>query len=253
MDLVSNSRIQCYKSCRRMYWLKYVKGLVPVRGTSAQERGKSYHEKVEQILTGGGFERDGDPRTNAMAAAFHRFIYPHISATDVEMWTEFKTASGHGIVGRLDGRNGDLYLIEHKTTSMENIELYVNMLEMDEQLMTYMLATGVHRMKYTVMRVPTIRQKKDEPDDEFERRCLAWYEEDPDRRARLVDIYRSEDEIQEFAGMLDKTVTEMENCTLFYRNTKYCTAWGKPCEYSPICASYQDGQSYIGFQERGES
>lgn len=250
MDKVSNSRIKCYKSCRRMYWLKYVEGLVPVRGTIAQERGAGYHEKVEQILRNGSFDLDGDPKTNAMAKAFMEFVYPHISATDVETWTEFRTASGHQIIGRLDGRNGDLYLIEHKTTSIENDELYVNMLEKDEQLMTYMLATGIHDMKYTVCRVPKFRQRMNETADEYEERILAWYREDPDRRMKLVDIHRSDEELAAFAETLDKTVTEMENCKLFYRNTAHCMAWGKPCEYAAICGNYQAGQEYIGFQRR---
>lgn len=252
-EKVSHSRIQTYKSCRRMYWLRYVEGMVPVTGTEAQERGKSYHEKVEQIMETGSFERDDNVKTNAMARAFMEYAFPRVFATDVEEWVEFKTGSGHVFHGRLDARCGLDYLVEHKSTSSDIDELYIARLQFDEQIKSYMLATGIHDMKYTVCRTPTIRQRQSETEEEFEERCLEWYAEDPERRIRVVDTHVSGTDLEAFAIELDQTITEMKSCKLFYRNTRYCTMWGRPCEYAAICGNYEHGKEYIGFTKKEEA
>ena len=41
-----------------------------------------------------------------------------------------------------------------------------------------MLLTGMRKVWYTVCRKPTIRQKKNETDEEFFGRMVAWYDED---------------------------------------------------------------------------
>lgn len=247
---VSYSKIQTYKSCRRMYWLKYVEKLEPTKSPESLERGKSYHNKIEQILESGSFERDSNVKTNAMARAFMKYIFPEVFATDVEEWVEFKTLSGHDVIGRLDGRYGTLFLIEHKSTSEDIDEQYIARLEFDEQIKTYMLATGIHDMKYTVCKTPTIRQKQNESDEEFEERCFEWYTQDLDKRIRVIDVYFDNKELETFAKELDQTITEMESCDLFYRNTKYCTMWGRPCEYLPVCGHYKPELDYIGFTRK---
>lgn len=246
----SHSKIQCYKGCRRMYWLRYVEGLIPQKSAESLERGKNYHEKLEQIMETGSFERDDNVKTNAMALAFMEYIFPRVFATGVEEWVEFKTPSGHIFHGRMDARCGHEYLVEHKTTSGEIDEQYVARLMFDEQIKAYMLATGIQDMKYTVCRVPTIRQKQNESEDEFEERCLAWYAEDPERRIRVIDVHVDAETLENFAWELDATITEMKSCKLFYRNTKYCTMWGRSCEYTSVCGCYERGQEYIGFTRK---
>lgn len=243
----SHSRIQTYKSCRRMYFLKYVEGIAPIEKWESLERGKNYHEKVEQIMSTGSFERDDNSKTNAMAIAFQEFILPRIFATDVEEWIELKTKSGHVFHGRIDGRCGKIYLIEHKSTAGDINEQYIARLEFDEQIKSYMLATGIRDMAYTVVKTPTIRQKKDETDEDFEQRCLEWYAEDPERRIRIINVHVDEEVLSAFAEELDETISEIKSCNLFYRNTRYCTMWGRPCEYSSICGNYDSKQDYIGF------
>lgn len=246
-ERVSHSRIQAYKSCRRMYMLKYIEKLIPTKTPDALERGRSYHEKIEQILETGGFERDENVKTNAMARAFLEYIFPRVFATDVEEWVEYQTLSGHMFHGRLDGRCGTEYIVEHKSTSSDIDEMYISRLEFDEQIKSYMLATGVHDMKYTVCKTPTIRQKQNETEEEFEERCLSWYADDPESRIRVIDIHFDDDELAQYADELDKTIDEMKNCHLFYRNTKYCTMWGRPCEYAAVCGHYDPQQEYIGY------
>jgi hypothetical protein len=144
-------------------------------------------------------------------------------------------------------------LIEHKTTSGLIDGAYYQRLELDEQIPTYMLAFGARRILYTVCSVPSIRQKKDESDDDFYARCVAWYEVDTESKINVVEITKSEEELAEFKIEQDEIVTEMERCRLFYRNPSHCTKWGRMCEYASVCMNYDPNRDYVGFKRRDEN
>lgn len=244
----SNSRIQCYKSCRRMYQLKYIYGLEPVKQSEALERGVSYHDKVEQLIKQGYFEIDENVKVNAMAMAFNLYIMPQL--TDIvaeEEWFEYKTPSGNTVIGRIDARDKDGRIIEHKTTGSEITEEYWYNLENNEQVLTYMAAYDVQRMIYTVCRTPSIRQKMNESDGEFWQRCVDWYKEDKDSKIQMREIYREKGDIEAFKKQQDATINEMAGCTLFYKNESHCMKWGKMCEYAPVCRFYDPNMEYINF------
>jgi len=244
---LSNSGIQLFKSCRRKYELKYVEGLIPVQTPDVLERGKSYHEKVEQILSGEGIEFD-NPKTDAMAMAFEKYILPQVGKVEaVEEWFNKELPNGNIIVGRCDGRLADDKLIEHKTTSGDLDEAYIAGLQNDEQILTYMWAYGVNNILYTVCKTPTIRLKKDEDDDAFRERCFAWYAEDTERKIGTIDVYRSPEEIAEFANDLNRIADVIDKCECFYRVPSYCMKWNRPCEYMSVCRNYDPQMEYIGF------
>lgn len=251
---VSNSRIQCYKSCRRMYQLKYLYGLTPVQTAEVLERGASYHDKVEEILRTGELELglwddDFNPKVSAMASAFNRWIYPSImlEVEAEEEWFSYKTKSGNEVIGRIDARLLDGTLVEHKTTSGEINEAYWYGLENNEQILTYMAAYGTNKMLYTVCRTPTIRQKKNEDSWEFFNRCKEWYEEDTELKIAKREIWRSPEEIEEFKAEQDAVINEMSDCKLFYRNESHCMKWGGMCEYAPVCRHYDPNLEYVQF------
>lgn len=246
---VSNSKIQCYKSCRRMFELKYIENLYPVQKSEAFERGSNYHDKVESILRSGSFEVD-EPKSSAMATAFQKYIYPQLAPIAEEEWFDYKTEFGDEVIGRVDARNADGALIEHKTTSMAIDEAYWYGVQTDEQLLTYMNAYGVRKAYYTVCKSPTIRQKANETDEEFYARCCAWYDDDPESKIVMREVYHTEDEINDFAREQALTIREMDNCNLFYRNRSYCNKWGKMCEYAPICEHYDREQEYVQFERK---
>lgn len=247
---LSNSSIQCFKSCRRLYELKYIEGVTPVQTANALERGRSYHEKVESILKYEPFEYD-DPKTDAMAVAFMRYVRPKLDGIEaVEEWFDKELPNGNIIVGRCDGRLQDGTLVEHKTTSSDLDDAYIAGLQNDEQILTYMWAYGVNHILYTVCKTPTIRQKKDETEDEFRERCIEWYNTDIELKIGTIDVYRSPEEIEEFALELERMDAEIRNCENFYRVPSYCMKWGRPCEYMSICRNYDPEMEYIGFERR---
>lgn len=249
---LSNSRIQCFKSCRRKYELKYVEDIVPVQNAEALERGKSYHEKVEMLLNGEEFAFD-DPKTDAMAMAFQRHIMPQIGKVEaVEEWFERPLPDGNVLVGKCDGRLADGKILEHKTTSADLDEAYITSLQNDEQILTYMWAYGVNEILYTVCKTPTIRLKKDESDDDFRQRCFEWYDTDTDVKIGTINVFRSPEEIAEFGKDLEAISDEINNCKRFYRVPSHCMKWGRPCEYMGICRNFDPQMEYIGFERRKE-
>lgn len=249
---LSNSGIQLFKSCRRKYELKYIEGLIPNASPEVLERGKSYHEKVEAILAGQEWEFD-NPKTDAMALAFARYILPQVGKVEaVEEWFDHELPDGNHIVGRCDGRLADGKLIEHKTTSGDLDEAYIAGLQNDEQILTYMWAYQTNNILYTVCKTPTIRLKKDESEDSFRQRCLEWYETDTDLKIGTIDVFRSDEEIAEFAHDLTLMSREISECHNFYRVPSHCMKWNRPCEYMGVCRNYDPKMEYVGFTRRDE-
>lgn len=245
----SNSAIQCFKSCRRKYWLNYVEGLEYTKPIDSLERGKSYHLKIEELYKDGFFTPDDNIKTNAMAMAYQKYIYPKFPVQAVEEWFNKKVGS-HTIIGRIDGKTPDGELVEHKTTSSSINEAYFYNLSFDEQILTYMLANDTNGIYYTVCQTPTIRQKKNESEEEFQKRCVEWFDEDTDSKIRVVYITRQSEEIKEFESATLRILDEIENCDFFYRNPGNCMRFNRMCEYAPVCLNYDPKAEYVDFSKR---
>lgn len=253
---LSHSAIQCFKSCRRMYELKYIYGMEPIATSDSIERGLTYHELLENLLNGDPRPIDSceNPKVRAMAVAFMRYIQPQIKKVEaVEDWFEFEINDNCSIIGRLDGRTTDGCVIEHKTTSGAIDGVYLQRLELDEQIPTYMIACGTTTIIYTVCQSPTIRQKRNETDEEFFQRCVDWYEEDTEKKIAVFYLSRSKSELQEFKQELDAISNEIANCKNFYRNPNHCMKWGRLCEYAPICKYYNPEEEYVQFRRRNRT
>lgn len=256
----SNSKIQCFKSCRRKYWLRYVEGLEYKKTIEVLERGKSYHAKIEELYKEGFFTPDDNIKTNAMAMAYQKYIYPQFPVQSVEEWftNPFIDHCGfeHELIGRVDGKTPDGQIVEHKTTSGKIDESYYFNLQFDEQVLMYMVAGGTNEMYYTVCQTPTIRQKKDESEEEFQQRCVDWYDDDTDSKIRVVKITRSEKEIEEFKIYLSRILSAMDCCDeaknvyAYYRNPGNCMRFNRMCEYAPICLNYDPKVEYVDFERK---
>lgn len=251
----SNSAIQTFKSCPRMYELKYLIGLEPVQKAAPLERGLSYHEAVEAILTGTPVS-SGDmlPKVGAMVKAFERYIAPSLDGKveDVEKWFEYSTITGHTVIGRVDGILKDGRVLEHKTTSGKIDGSYLERLMFDEQILTYMTACKTDKIVYTVCATPTIRQRVGEDDEDFVRRCVDWYEDDVQQKIAIFHIAKTKRELADFAYEQDRMISLIWDCKLYYRNPGNCMRWGRMCEYAPVCQRYDPAKDYIGFKRRDD-
>lgn len=259
---LSISKIKAFKACRRLYELRYVEGLRPVQRAEALETGSNYHQLLEGLNTTGQFVDVDYSKEQAMAYAYKKYIYPNFHVVEAEKWLELDLGNDDKLVGIVDGVADDGHIVEHKTTSMEITEQYEYNLLWDEQILAYMLLTGHRKVWYTVCRKPTIRQKQNETEEEFFNRMIEWYDEDTDSKIRLLEIERTDEEVEEFRQNLISIMTEMkvaENqsnnkasavSNPFYKNTCHCDKFGRRCEYSSICLNYDPNQEYIEFTKK---
>lgn len=247
----SVTRIKAFKACRRMWWFKYQEQLLPVSAPESLETGRSYHAYLEALENGEDPGYDFS-KAAAMAKAYEKHILPrfHVIAAEKELEKQIGSHTLHGIV---DGLTDDGYIVEHKTTSQDIAEggEYEYNLLWDEQVLAYMSLTGLWKVYYTVCKKPTIRQKKDESEEEFFDRMVAWYDDDTEHKIRLFVVERTDAEVVQFERDFESICAEMQEAERdkgkVYRNTCHCNAWGRRCEYSSICLHYDPDQQYMGF------
>lgn len=250
---LSMSAIQLFKACRRAYQLKYVCGVVPKQVSSeALETGANYHTHIENMTKTGQVPEIVD-KASAMANAYYQYIQPKMPEFEPEVWFEKSIGRGKRLIGRLDGKGNNI-IVEHKTTSLstEEYEYNLNVLQND-QLLAYFMATGIKTVYFTVCRKPNIRQKKDETEEEFAKRCFEWYAEDTDSKINVFRITKTDEEIQKYRKELSNMfalIKSAKKADNFYRNTCHCNTWGKMCEYAPICLNYDPDVEYVGFERR---
>lgn len=252
---LSVSQIKLFKACRRAYEFKYVYDLEPVETAPALQTGIGYHAMLEELYRNGDFlnVEEEYSKEQAMAVAYKKYIYPKFKVKTVEEWFQYNEKDDAvPLIGRVDGIAEDGRLVEHKTTSLDPAEFEFN-LQWDEQIPAYMLMTGARSMYYTICRKPTIRQKKDETDEEFFHRMVEWYDTDTDSKIKLIVVERTDEEIESFRKEylnIRDDISIAKRYNDFYRNTCHCNVWGRRCEYSSICLNYNPDEEYVGFVRR---
>ena len=250
---LSSSKIKAFKACRRMYELRYIHHLEPVQKSEALETGTNYHKLLEDLNNGkpikGNPEYEGNySKELAMAMAYEKYIYPKFHVVKAEEWLTYDLGDNAYLVGIADGIADDGHIVEHKSCGSEITEQYEYNLLWDEQILAYMLMTGMRKVWYTVCRKPTIRQKQNESEEEFFNRMVEWYDTDTDSKIRLLEIERTDEEVKAYLNDLNKLSVMMNRKKPnYYRNTCHCNMYGKRCEYSSICLNYDPEQEYIDF------
>lgn len=247
----SISEMKLFKACRQAWYLKYHEHLEVIDKSESLKTGLSYHSKIEDLYAG-NLDVSDLSKESAMAMAYQKYIYPKFKVTSTEDWFTKEIGNGYSIIGRTDGIADDGTLVEHKTTSVTNLEEYEFDLQWDEQLMAYMFAKNVREIWYTICRKPNIRQKVNESDEEFFERMVKWFDEDTDQKIRVIKISRTDEQIEKFRRHLLKMGFDIKHSTdntdaNIYRNTAYCTKWGTRCEYANICLNYNPNEEYAGF------
>ena len=260
---ISASKVKCYKACKRAYYFRYIEELVPVETAQPLVDGSNYHAMLEQLYKEGWYQADveNNPKIAAMAAAYEKYIYPQFKVRAAEETFEYKLTDDVQLVGRFDGISEDGLVVEHKTTSADVDDEYIYNLQWDEQILTYILASGKNEMYYTVCKKPTIRQKQNETAEEYYERCCAWYAEDTDKKIRVIKVTRNEKEVKAYKTALKYIAKDMQKDEkskkpkeyTFYRNCSNCTAYGRKCEYASICLDYDPKLEYVEFKKKEET
>ena len=251
---LSVSKLKAFKSCRRLYELRYVERLRAVEKSESLVIGSNYHQLLESLYNGNFGVLEGNySKECAMATAYFKYIYPKFKVVETEKWIEYDLLDGDKLVGQIDAIADDGTIVEHKTYGgNDSFEQYEYNLLWDEQILAYMLMTGKREVWYTVCRKPTIRLKKGEYEEEFFQRMVDWYDEDTDSKITLMKLYRTDDEVSQFTDDLLMMAAEMNHTGYFYRNTCNCNMYGRKCEYASICLHYDPNQTYIEFEKQDE-
>lgn len=247
---ISVSQLKLFKACRRAWWFKYHENLEPVKKSDALTIGTNYHAKLEELYRDGIVDVTESTKETAMALAYAKYIFPHVKAQTVEQWYEMEISPLGKLVGRVDGMTSEGLVIEHKTTSRDVGPEYEYNLMWDEQILAYMFLTGTRKMIYTVCKKPTIRQKKDESENDFFQRMVEWYDIDTDQKIRWFEVVRTDDEVNSWAAELFSIIFHMQGNEVCYRNTLNCHSFGSDCPYKSICLNYDPAQPQVEFTRR---
>lgn len=278
---MTTSMVKCFKTCRKRYKYEYIDLLKPRVKPQALDIGTMYHAMLEQYAIKGDINIPLPDQVDeynfvvakAMANAYVEFITDKkIEFVEVEL--PFIVAIGYGkrLRGKIDAvivRNGEVFLLEHKTTSQYG-DNYLSSLLWEEQATNYLFAfnkliehgevQGISQkalgMFYIIAEKPTIKPYKatpveqrkykkdgslyanqreyDESLEDFEKRLQEWYR--AEERVHINYVYRTPDELTSHVKDLNLMIKDMiyaEKEETFYRNPEACKIL--PCPYRDLC------------------
>lgn len=244
---ISISRIKCYKRCLRQYEFRYVHELESEIPNPNLVTGSNYHSKIEKLIQKGeynGFEN----KTDVMAQAFKKFIYPNYKFKTAEQDFKIPLTENINLIGRIDAYLDTGIPVEHKTSRSKPDEWYKYKLAWDDQIAAYMIASNQNKMLYTVCQKPTIRQRKGETEKEYLERCFNWY--DPSKISAFTITWEPE-KLKQKKQEFIQIAKEMEKRKVFYPNQNNCYFQGS-CPFEEICLDYEPGieEVPLGFKKR---
>jgi hypothetical protein len=305
LPLLSNSEKRCFQSCKRKHYLRYRLLKRPLRSSDPQRFGTTIHHGLEAWWRAAMTGTEGDDRLmaalNAMRAdlldpfdlakaeelmiGYHlRWLDDVVEVLGVEV--EFRApivnprtgvqSRTFMLGGKIDAiarlADGNVYLIEHKTTS-EDIEGgsdYWQRLRLDSQVSDYFvgaraLGFEVVGCLYDVIGKPKLQRleatpiaerqyRKDgqlyarqrehaETIDEYRLRLRAHIAENIDRYYKRGEVVRTAEDEREAALDTWDTARDLRDAERFERyprNTNACKSWGQKCEFWAVCAGEGD-------------
>ena len=237
------SMIGSYKRCPRRYELEYIHNLRPTAPSEALEIGTTYHANVEHILRQEEYDHSG--LAGKMAEAFEKYIDWRDWQAVPEQEFRVRISRGFYLKGKLDALTAEGIPVEHKTTGQSNLEKYIDHLAYDDQIAIYMLITGSMRATYTIIQKPTIRQGKNESEEEYLERVSAWYSPE---HVMSVNVVRTAGELSEKREELIYLSKQIQRTKLFWRNPNTCALTA--CPYASICLNYEPDMQLVGYETK---
>ena len=237
------SMIASFKKCPRRYELEYIHELKPISNSEALIVGSNYHANVEKILRHEDYDHTG--LAGKMAEAFEKFIDWQGWQAIAEEEFEVRLARGIYLNGKLDALTIDGIPVEHKTTGQYSLEKYIDHLAYDDQIAIYMLATSSKQAVYTIIQKPSIRQCRNETEDEYLSRVSEWYNPE---HITCTHVYRSAEELEAKREEIIYIARQIHKTKMFWRNPNTCALTS--CPYASICLSYEPQMQVINFEKK---
>jgi len=306
---VTCSSLKTFKLCRKDYNLRFIRGLQGLEESEAQYLGTVAHEALERWHGRGDAdknkvvadifnhidaafpERELNERqkkdwhlARAMITAYME-RYPSEDFVVVAIEKQFqcpvinpdtgaasRTFYMRGKVDALVTRNGEYFLLEHKTAAVINGD-YIERLPLDFQVTLYahyleqFMNIRIAGVIYNVIGKAKIQQSVGETEEVFEARRADLIaksktgkssakqqmpESDEEFAARLAKKYREKDMFHRSSLYIPRSQYEMLTAEIWelcqqlliarrtnrwYMNTDVCFLYYRPCRFFPVCVS----------------
>lgn len=272
--IVTHTSLECFKSCRKKYDLRYKQGIVPKIKSEALEFGTAWHTMLEQYFkqieavqaVGANFGTEDEVAERSYAVAdtlglsridtaklmgltvgyigkWYEYDIMQFDVIDVEKEFSVPILDDRAtFVGKVDGlvqqkSDGKYYIVEHKTASNVD-DNYVAQKDIDTQTMIYAMCLedlmGIQI--HGVIHDIAIKQKIRQKKGESEEEfCDRLFEDVTEDNFKRIVVEINRDVLDEFKVERDCSVNDLLQCDMFYKCTNNCVGKYGACEYLPIC------------------
>lgn len=285
--LITQSASGTFSSCRKKAELRYERLLVPNVEPTALRFGslihggiERHHRKLDGLAWIMAQPLDASERIYAMAMLrgyIERWADEPFTVVELERAFEFPLKGTAFVAGgKFDGVvecDGQLWLIEHKTTSRLDAA-YLSRLWVDFQIAWYSSAAEIVYGRpvvgiiYNVLcKLPSAdsaprvgetdaewearlasakapgrcKRRASETADEYNARVTAFYADGS--RFHREEIILTRDDVTKAHEEMRQIALDWQTARItghWYRNTSQCFHWGRPCSYLPICSSREN-------------
>lgn len=269
----SHSRINCFKTCPKMFEYKYIKHLFPIDGDSTSLMlGKAFHRGIElgnvnelekELDNNTDFLNEGDETNKvivlAMVEAFFNKFPRHNEGNvkhEVEIRTEF---GGNDFIMYADAiveEDNGLILREYKTASRVD-DTYIDKLKFNDQITRYCIAIEkvlhkpVKKIEYYVAKKPLLRQKNGETLDQFRERLVEKITYD-EESIQYFELTRTYEQLKEELDDLIYDMNTINHTKRYTKNLSACSCYGK-CPYLNLCMKEKDAILLYEVREEEEN
>lgn len=260
MHRISHSELASYLTCPRKHHHAYRDRRVPRVASEALDTGR----RVDMALKGDVVELS--PLERALVDGHRiRWKASRIRETEQGVWFETQISNDVTIIGEFDAigvdEEGREIIIERKTTSESFQSFLTRFVKLDPQVSTYLHARpSAQYVLVDMLKKSTLRGKKDETESQLHERALEAIANKLDEHYQRVQIVRFPNEhashVRDVLGTVRLIQIGDEDASygrLPPRNPKACNAYGRPCEYLPVCTnarSISDDLFYMNKEKR---
>lgn len=296
MRILTYSMMSSFLSCRKLYHYRYEQLLVPTEKQETLSFGSVVHTGLEfwfKYFNLNGAFHEMETRAEALGMDAQELakatvlvekytkLYAQepfdVEAVEYEFCVPLvnprtkRYSQTFSLSGKVDGlvrMNGELYILEHKTTSAID-DAYIGRILIDSQISIYANAISkvfnepVVGAIYDILVKPKIRLKKGESEEEFEARKAELLAKSKTGKTKAER--KMPETLEEFRARLDEEITadnfrrEIIKFTeedlrehlaevwdigkalihpVIFRNTGNCSRYGRPCPYLPLCREH---------------
>lgn len=267
--MYSHSRINCFKTCPKLFEYKYIQKLVPLMDdTKHLSMGKAFHVGIEKCSSDAALEymeqdeyfmsEEGETDKVIVLAMVDAFLqkFPEAKTWEHELYLTGNMVKDNDFQLYIDGlekHDDGYYIIELKTASRID-ETYINKLDFNDQISRYYYIAEqngykIKGIKYYVVKKPQLRQKQSESVEQFRQRLVERIMEEDS--IYYAEINRTPEQIKECIDDTKYDIETIEKTTRYTKNLTACSCYGN-CPYINLCRGLEDAELLFDRKEDEE-